>query len=69
MSDSQRLWPLQPFGIQVDEARNEAAVGVEADIQASTSRVKLLVIPTDEELSIAQQALEVVRAAETSPEQ
>lgn len=44
-------------------------MGVEAEIQAPTSRVKLLVIPTDEELSIAQQALEVVRAAETSPEQ
>lgn len=48
---------LQPFGIEVDDAKNEVAVGVEAEVQTVASRVKVLVIPTDEELEIAQQAL------------
>lgn len=40
----------------MDDAKNEAAVGGKAaEIQADDSRIKILVIPTDEELSIAQQ--------------
>lgn len=53
---------LQGFGIEVDAARNEATVGREGEIQSESSAVKVLVIPTDEELSIAQQTLQVVGA-------
>jgi acetate kinase len=51
----------QGMGISVDDDRNKATVGGEqGDISASDSRIKVLVIPTDEELSIAQQTLQVV---------
>ena len=53
-------------GLDLDEAKNErvtAPHGVE-EVQSDVSRVKVLVIPTDEELSIAQQTLEVVQAHE-----
>lgn len=54
---------LEAFGIEVDDAKNEAAIGGKsAEIQTEDSRVKILVIPTDEELSIAQQTLEVVNS-------
>ena len=52
---------MQKFGISVDPARNEATVrGKQGEIQSSESDMKVLVIPTDEELSIAQQTLEVL---------
>lgn len=52
---------MQNMGISVDEAKNKASVGVLSDISAPGSRIKVMVIPTDEELSIAQQTLKVVR--------
>ena len=49
---------LQFLGIQVDRAKNvRGAVG---DISAPGSRVKVLVIPTDEELAIARDTLAAV---------
>ena len=52
---------LQGMGISVDAAANQATLGGEqGDISAADSRIKVLVIPTDEELSIAQQTLQVV---------
>ncbi|KAG2499836.1 hypothetical protein HYH03_002127 [Edaphochlamys debaryana] len=55
---------LQGLGLSADAARNAAAVGgKQLDISAPGSRVRLLVIPTDEELSIAQQTLQVVSKA------
>ena len=53
---------LQAFGIEVHPARNEATIGKEGEIQSEGSAVKVLVIPTDEELSIAMQTLQVVSA-------
>ena len=52
----------QRWGIAIDEDNNDEAVGVDADISAEGSRVKVLVLKTDEELAIAQQTLEVVNA-------
>ncbi|CAL8461837.1 g1368 [Coccomyxa elongata] len=52
---------LQKFGISVDALRNDAAVGgKQGEIQSSESEIKVFVIRTDEELSIAQQTLEVL---------
>ena len=39
---------------------NEACVGMAEIISSQTSLVRILVIPTDEELSIAQQTVEVL---------
>jgi acetate kinase len=44
---------MHHLGIDMDAERNRAAVGTEADITADTSRVRVLVIPTNEELAIA----------------
>ena len=45
----------------IDKAKNEATVGgVEGEIQRAPSKPKVLVIPTDEELSIAQQTIKVL---------
>jgi len=51
-------------GLEIDEKRNKVAVEEDklAEIQSKGSTVKVLVIPTDEELSIAEQTLQVVRA-------
>lgn len=45
----------------MDPQRNDATVGgKQGEIQSSESEIKVLVVPTDEELSIAQQTLEVL---------
>jgi acetate kinase len=53
-------------GVDIDESKNEKAIGSTdtVEIQSEVSKVKVLVIPTDEELSIAEQTLEVVKAQE-----
>lgn len=45
------------LGIQVDDAKNKAA---ETFIQAEGSRVKVMVVPTDEEMAIARDTLVIV---------
>jgi acetate kinase len=53
---------LEGFGIVLDPARNaERAKGVRV-ISADDSPVTVLIVPTDEELAIAQQSLEVARS-------
>ena len=42
------------LGIVLDEAANQQARGVTADIAGATSRIRILVIPTDEERLIAE---------------
>ncbi|KAG2454195.1 hypothetical protein HYH02_001230 [Chlamydomonas schloesseri] len=55
---------MQALGISVDKDANAAAVGgKQADISGPGARIRTLVIPTDEELSIAQQTLQLVRGA------
>lgn len=56
----------QPFGVKLDDKKNQAAVGVEAEIHSPDSPIKVLVIPTDEELGIAQQTLEIVQQESAS---
>jgi acetate kinase len=45
---------LDELGIVLDEAANQAARGGPADIAAAKSRIRVLVIPTDEERMIAE---------------
>ncbi len=54
------------LGVDIDENKNKQAVGIKnttVEIQSNVSKVKVLVIPTDEELSIAEQTLEVIKSA------
>ncbi|NLG57816.1 MAG: acetate kinase [Clostridiales bacterium] len=53
------LSDMEFMGISIDKAKNKVR-GVEADISAEDSRVKLLVIPTNEELVIARDTKELV---------
>lgn len=57
---------LSAFGIAVDPARNEARSGGAREIQADGTRVKLLVVPTDEDLEIAGETGECSSAGKTS---
>jgi acetate kinase len=52
---------LSELGIQVDPARNGAVVGKEGDISTEGSRVRVMVIPTNEELLIARDTFRAVR--------
>lgn len=54
---------LEFMGVAIDPARNEAAVGVEADVSADGAAVHTLVIPTNEELLIARDTVRVVEGA------
>ena len=59
-SRGESLNGLAPLGIEVDTAKNAAAVrGFEGVISADTSRIKVYVIPTNEELQIAFDAFEI----------
>jgi acetate kinase len=51
---------LEFLGIELDEGRNEEAVGVEALISKDKSKVKVFAIPTNEELVIAQETKKVI---------
>lgn len=55
---------LENLGVRLDDARNRDAVGVEAKISAGVSDVEVWVIPTNEELVIALDALHVATAVE-----
>jgi acetate kinase len=44
---------LEFLGVKLDKAKNNTAVGKEMDISADDSKVKILVVPTNEELVIA----------------
>jgi acetate kinase len=58
---------LDVLGIELDAARNEAAVAGVRAVHADGSRVAVLVVPTDEELAIAQQAYAVACSGVPSP--
>ncbi len=51
---------LDYLGIKINKAKNINAIGVNTDISADDSKVKVLVIPTDEELMIARDTKDIV---------
>ena len=51
---------MECLGIVLDEKLNESGSGKEALISSDSSKVKVFVIPTDEEYEIARETLEVV---------
>jgi acetate kinase len=54
---------LENLGVALDETRNAAAAGAPALISREGSAVAVLVVPTDEELEIARQAMAVIATA------
>jgi acetate kinase len=51
---------LQFLGIELDESKNATAVGIESIITHDDSRVKVIVVPANEELVIALDTMELV---------
>lgn len=54
---------LEFFGIELDKTKNEQAVGgeKEMEISSSSSRIKIFVIPTDEELIVAKDSFALLK--------
>ena len=52
---------LTALGIQIDAARNEAVMGKEGEISTEGSRIRVMVIPTNEELLISRDTFRAVR--------
>jgi len=52
------------MGIEIDDRRNRDLVGREGTLSTGDSRVKVLVIPTNEELIIARDTLRLLRGRE-----
>jgi acetate kinase len=50
---------LSFFGIKIDDEKNDNAKGIQSIISTEDSRVKVIVIPTNEELMIARDTLEI----------
>ena len=48
---------LDSLGIVIDPAKNDALRGAEGEISAAGSRVKIFVIPANEELVVARETL------------
>jgi acetate kinase len=53
---------LSHLGIEVDEKKNEFNTSGIFEIQSDASAIKVLVIPTDEELEIAEQTVEKIKS-------
>ena len=49
------------LGIELDPSKNDGMYGKEMIISTPESKVKVMVIPTNEELVIAQDTLEIVK--------
>jgi acetate kinase len=56
------LRDLDQLGIVLDPAKNEALRGVEGEISAPASRVRVFVIPANEELVVARETLRCIAA-------
>jgi acetate kinase len=52
---------LDFLGIQLDEQKNEMRANELRELQSADSRVKILVVPTNEELEIAIQCFELLK--------
>lgn len=58
---------LGGLGISIDDRRNVEAQRGEGEIQSEDSRVKIVIIPTDEEREIARQTIQAVLRARPCP--
>ncbi|MCL2486259.1 MAG: acetate kinase [Oscillospiraceae bacterium] len=51
---------LRYLGVKIDEGRNMSSRGVEVELSTSDSKVKVFVIPTNEELVIARDTMKLI---------
>ena len=51
---------LEFMGVKIDDAKNEAASRKEAVFSTEDSRVEVMVLPTNEEIMIALDTVEVI---------
>ena len=58
---------MEWFGIRIDSSRNGETTGKEGEIGAPESRLRIFVIPTDEELVIARETAACFRRGQSSP--
>jgi acetate kinase len=56
---------LEGLGIEIDSQQNEPRLRALRDISTTASMIKVLVIPTNEELEIAEQTVDCIKTAET----
>ena len=52
---------LECFGVELDEEINASIHGKEAEISTPESKVRVYVIPTDEEMVIARDTRDIVK--------
>ena len=57
---------LEPLGIRLDAARNDRALGTEAQVSTDDSGVKLWVVPTNEEVVIARDTMRAIQGIPVS---
>lgn len=57
---------LPHLGIEIDAARNLGEIGDFAEISGASSKVRILVIPTNEEIGIAREAYHLIQTREGS---
>jgi acetate kinase len=57
---------LHQLGIEIDPERNNDHGNKVREINSSTSRIKVLVVPTNEELRIAQETIKVIEQNQSS---
>jgi acetate kinase len=50
---------MEFLGIKIDPEKNRNALGKEAEIQTPDSKIRVMVIPTDEEIAIARDTFEI----------
>ncbi len=55
---------LQSLGIAIDEAKNHVRASEIMDISATSSKIRVIIVPTNEELEIAQQTVECINTLE-----
>jgi acetate kinase len=51
---------LEQFGIKIDSTKNEKTIGVEGEISATDSKVKIFVLTRNEKLLIARETMKLV---------
>jgi acetate kinase len=56
---------LRCFGVKIDSAKNRAGTPLPCDVAAADSRVRILVIQTNEELAIARQVYQTLQSEQS----
>jgi acetate kinase len=58
---------MEEFGIVVDDDRNAACFRKEGEISADSSRTKVWVVPTNEEIVVARESVKLLEGNDAAP--